>query len=318
MKILVVQIGKIGDTVLTTPLLHALSEGLPGARIDVLASHRGIAVLEGCPFVHRVILYRKNPLGLARALAAMRLGRYDMLIDPKDHFSRESALLARLCGARRSVGFNPPNRATFTHAIPSQDENYNLHAVDRNCAALRYLGIAHPASPRPRLIPDPELSKTVRDRFGPWDAKTMLLNVSAGDDCRLWTEEKWSEIAAWCIKRGLRVLVSFQPSHESIAQGIQRRNPAAALFYSSSIKEVIALLPSVSWVVTPDTAIVHIASAFNIPQVALFPPVAWNTLKFRPLSDVSVVVQPKEGEAVATIPVEEVIHAVERIMDAAC
>jgi ADP-heptose:LPS heptosyltransferase len=67
-------------------------------------------------------------------------------------------------------------------------------------------------------------------------------------------------------------------------------------------------------VVTPDTSVVHIASAFNVPQVALFPPVEWNLHKFRPLSDRSVVLQPSEGAPLASIRTEDVIEAMENLL----
>jgi ADP-heptose:LPS heptosyltransferase len=76
---------------------------------------------------------------------------------------------------------------------------------------------------------------------------------------------------------------------------------------------MVALAPLVNVVVTPDTSMVHIASAFNIPQIALFPSVEWNLRKFRPLSDSSIVIQPKPGEQLATIPVDDVVKALESI-----
>jgi ADP-heptose:LPS heptosyltransferase len=77
---------------------------------------------------------------------------------------------------------------------------------------------------------------------------------------------------------------------------------------------MMALVPQVCLVVTPDTSVVHIASAFNVPQVALFPPVEWNLNKFRPLSDSSIVLQPKEGETIAAIPVEVVVKAIHKTL----
>jgi ADP-heptose:LPS heptosyltransferase len=72
-------------------------------------------------------------------------------------------------------------------------------------------------------------------------------------------------------------------------------------------------MPLVNLVVTLDTSVVHIASAFDVPQIALFPDVEWNLKKFRPLSSLSVVVQPEKGEMVSTIPVERVIGEIEKL-----
>jgi heptosyltransferase III len=314
MKILVVQIGKIGDMVLTTPLFREIHRHFPGARVNALVSRRGAPVIRGNPNISKILVYRKDPLSLLFLLLKLRLTRYDFLIDPKDHFSTESALLARMSGANISIGFNKRGNKVFSRPLPAQEENYTMHAAARNLLPLTLMGISNSLSDRPELFPDPILQAGIRERSAVCNGKTILLNISTGDACRLWEEKKWCEVAEFCLKKGFHVLLSFQPKDAAMAGNIQKQQPAALLFHSASIRDVIALVPLVSLVVTPDTSIVHIASAFNIPQVALFPPVEWNLNKFRPLSDSSVVLQPKDGEAIAAIRAEDVIRAVETIM----
>jgi ADP-heptose:LPS heptosyltransferase len=313
MKILIVQIGKIGDTVLTTPLIRAIAENIPYVEIHVLLSRRGVPVVSGNPHVKKILLYRKDPLHLFATIARIRLGRYDVWVDPKDHYSTEGAVLARMSGVKKKIGFNAPGRRVFSQALPSQEENFSKHAALRNCAPLAFLGIPTTENIRPQLFPDPRLDAAIREEYGPWDGRTALLNISAGDACRLWDIAKWSVAAQWCLRRGLRVLISFQPSDGALARQLHELQPKTRLFHSSSIREMVALAPLVNVVVTPDTSMVHIASAFNIPQIALFPSVEWNLRKFRPLSDSSIVIQPKPGEQLATIPADDVVKALESI-----
>jgi ADP-heptose:LPS heptosyltransferase len=314
MKILIVQIGKIGDMVLTTPLIRGVAENIQDAEIHVLLSRRGLPVVLGNPHIKKTMLYRKDPAHLLALIAGIRFARYDMWIDPKDHYSTESAMLARLSGVKMKIGFNALQSRVFSHAIPSQQENFALHAVQRNYAPLKLLGSVIDPAARPQLFPDPNLSEAIRKEYGPWDKKTALLNISAGDACRFWDIDKWSETAGRCIERGLRMLISFQPSHKTMALQLQQLQPTARLFHSNSINDLIALVPMVQLVITPDTSVVHIASAFNIPQIALFPAVEWNLRKFRPLSDTSVVVQPRRGEALTTISAQNVTDALDCII----
>jgi heptosyltransferase III len=315
MKILVVQIGKIGDMVLTTPLFKAIKENMPGAQINALVAHRGTSIIMGNPRIHKIFVYRKDPFRLLFLLFKMRLIHYDFLIDPKDHFSTESAIIARMSRANVKVGFNAPGKKVFSHPLPAQEQNFSIHAAARNLLPLKSLGIAECPNPRPELFPDPFLQKKIKDHYALSDSITILLNLSAGDTGRLWEGRKWSAVAAFCLSKGFRVLISFQPSDALMASRIHEQQPKARLFHSKSIREIIALVPLVRLVVTPDTSIVHIASAFNVPQVALFPPVEWNLNKFRPLSDLSIVLQPKEGAAIATIGEGEVMDAVEKILN---
>jgi ADP-heptose:LPS heptosyltransferase len=311
MKILVVQIGKIGDMVLTTPLFRAIHQGFPGVQIHVLASHRGASVIRGSPRVKKIFIYRKDPLGLLFLLSTMRSTRYDFLIDPKDHFSTESAIIAKISRAEKKVGFNRPGKKVFSQPLPAQEENFVMHACARNLLPLQFLGIPDNFGIRPELFPDPLLQAKIRERYSLQDAKTILLNISTGDACRRWEIEKWSAVARQCLDKGFQVILSFLPSDAAMAQRVKELQPRALVFNSQSIGDMIALIPLVGLVVTPDTSIVHIASAFNVPQVALFPPVEWNLNKFRPLSDQSIVLQPKEGSAIASIRAQDVIAAID-------
>jgi ADP-heptose:LPS heptosyltransferase len=313
MKILIVQIGRIGDTVLTTPMFRAVADHLPGAAIHVLASPRGFPVLRGNPHIKKVIVYRKDPISLLFIFLRLRLAGYDWLIDPKDHPSREGALLARICRAKNKVGYNSEGGKTFSFGIPSQNENAALHAVTRNLACLGALGVSCNTDCRPELFPDARLARKIRDSFPQDAAKTVLLNISAGNASRYWIFEKWAQAAAFCLARGHRVLVAYQPSDSRPARALHDLQPGVILYHSSTIGEIIALMPLVNLVVTLDTSVVHIASAFDVPQIALFPDVEWNLKKFRPLSSLSVVVQPEKGEMVSTIPVERVIGEIEKL-----
>jgi ADP-heptose:LPS heptosyltransferase len=314
MKILIVQIGRIGDMVLTTPMFRAVANHIPGAELHVLASPRGFSVLKGNPHIKRVIVYRKDPFSLLFIFLRLRLAVYDWWIDPKDHPSREGALLARICRAKNKVGYNNEGEKTFSFGIPSHDENMALHAVVRNLACLSPLGMPPNADCRPDLFPDARLTKNIRDKFLSDDKKTGLLNISAGDASRYWPVEKWAKVAALFQERGLRVIIACQPSDGRMAAELQGLRPGVILYHSSTINEIIALMPLVNLVVTLDTSIVHIASAFDVPQIALFPDVEWNVIKFRPLSNLSVVLQPEKGEEVSTIPAERVIEEIEKIL----
>jgi ADP-heptose:LPS heptosyltransferase len=217
-----------------------------------------------------------------------------------------------MCRAKNKVGYNGEGAKIFSFGIPSQNQNAAVDAVTRNLACLKPLGVSCNAGCRPELFPDARLAKKIRDTFPQDAATTVLLNISAGDASRYWTFEKWAETAEFCLAGGCRVLVAFQPSDGKIARALHALQPGVVLYHSSTIGEIIALMPLVKLVVTLDTSVVHIASAFDVPQIALFPDVEWNLKKFRPLSSLSVVVQPEKGEAVSTIPAERVIGEIEK------
>ena len=99
-RILVSQLRRLGDVVLTTALLEDLRRAFPDATVDFLIGDRAAPLLEHHPLVSERLIYdRAHP---ARTWRAVRARRYDWFIDPQS--SPRTAPLtprsARSCPAR--------------------------------------------------------------------------------------------------------------------------------------------------------------------------------------------------------------------------
>ncbi|HEX9020653.1 MAG TPA: glycosyl transferase, partial [Nitrospirota bacterium] len=103
-RILVMRYRFIGDTVLTVPFLRNLREACPSALIDLMLEPFSGQVLEGCPYVDRIIPFelktihkysaasqRSGLSGYIHYLRLLRRERYDAVFVLKRSLS--SALL---------------------------------------------------------------------------------------------------------------------------------------------------------------------------------------------------------------------------------
>lgn len=321
MKIVVVQIGHYGDMALLTPVFRAFHHSYPEAAIHVLAARRNYRLICSHPLIDKLWIYDKKPLALLKLLWQLRRERFDWHIDPKDHLSRESSLLARFIGAEHRVGFNGGGKQYFTHPVPDADENNNrhLHCITRNLQALIPLGISPPATPpRPELFPEPEseffTEKYCRESFTNPRKKILLLNLSAGDPARYWKESSWAALLKHCADFPVNIVINAVASDKELAQRLATPYTNVFVFPSRSIMDAVSLVQRSAFVVTPDTAIIHIAAAFDVPCVALFNRLAWNFDKFYPLSVSSeALLPPSDSENLADIPPEEVYRALCRV-----
>ena len=245
MKILIIHLGRIGDMVLATPMFRAIAETFPNAEICVLASRHGATAIQDNPRLNKVYVFRKDPLAFLFLLVRLRLRRFDRWVDPKDHYSRVGALLARLSGVRNRVGYNRGVNTTFPVGIPSDQDNVRLHAVIRNLQVLSSLGIVGPQDSRPELFAHPGLTRSIRRRLPPRGGKTVLLNISAGNDERYWDRGNWASVAESCLARGFQVILTYKPSDGTAARDLNRRLPRIVRFDSASIRELIALMPAI-------------------------------------------------------------------------
>jgi ADP-heptose:LPS heptosyltransferase len=160
-RILVLKRDKLGDMLLTTPLLALLRRQLPDAAIEVLASDYNAWVLGGNPDVDRVWVYRRSRIGsgisvvgaLQQAILGTRLRfeRFDVAIAAQGESSPRATRRARWVGARRTIAYVEPGEpAVSDPLVPPVDG----HERDRMIGLLAPLGIAAPSVPPvPRFSP---------------------------------------------------------------------------------------------------------------------------------------------------------------------
>ncbi len=322
MKILVVQIGRYGDMILTTPLIQALREHYAESEIHVLASVRNHEILEHQSLVDVVHVYRKNLVDMMQSFHSLRSERFDILIDPKDHFSQESTFFSRVIRSEVSIGFNASNKKVFTYSVPEAAKNDAhdppLHAVDRNLQALAPLGVPiHNRRPRLEcsrvainasfdIVPKPKAHEL-----------TIVFNISAGQAERSWQASKWVTLGRTLKRPGRRVVIlAAPPEHETAKKIVQDIGWDKVIpFYAENIHDTVAMISRADLLVTPDSAPVHIASAFDVPCVALYNGVLWNLYKFYPLSTLHAVAQPdiSAGE-IGDIASETIIPLVDSVL----
>jgi heptosyltransferase-3 len=148
MKILLVKRDKIGDMLLTTPLLTHLRRALPDAQIDVLANDYNAWVAQHHPAVDRMWIYPRTrhdgrlrwPALMAQLSqrAALRRNRYDVAIAANGDPSPRAVTRALAVMAGRTIAYVDASsrRAPRLTSLPSCGND--VHEIER------LLGLAAP------------------------------------------------------------------------------------------------------------------------------------------------------------------------------
>jgi ADP-heptose:LPS heptosyltransferase len=309
MKFLIVQLGRIGDMILMTPAFRALKEKFPDSEIYALAGRKNYKVLENNPNIEITFVHDKSPLKLTQNIYKIRKLGLDYWIDPRDHDSRESRLLAQLISANKKIGFNLPGTAVFDISLPEAERA--LHHVEIGLNALKPLGInINGKLPRPELFPNDDsesyadfvLSENEIDDF-------IMLNISASNENKMWPNKKWTEFIKKSDFRGLPVLITNAPAEEERAESLRHKCDYIYRFKSRNVADVFSLAKRSKLVITPDTSVVHIAAAFNKPCFALYSGMEKYYNKFYPLSDKFEAVKADKGdEGISTIKVNKAVE----------
>jgi ADP-heptose:LPS heptosyltransferase len=300
---------KLGDCVLLTPLVRNLRQAFPDLEIHLIAFSRASAnFFMNDPAVTAVHLVKKQP---RRYFREVLWRKFDLLFNTKDHPSTHFLLQSALIRARFKVGHkNPFHEGLYDRLL---DLEFHSHMAAKNCALLPLLGVtAETEACRPSLCAMP-VSEELTAFLGEIGASAPIgVNLSAGQPNRLWMEAKWQAL----LERfpGERFVVLSGPEDVDAKRRLEARcknviasPPTRNLYEASRIVSKLRLL------VTPDTSMVHVASATGTPVAGLYREAPQDISRFGPYAIPFEIVISPTGE-VSGIEPGEVASAVRRLM----
>ena len=294
MNILLLQLKRIGDLILTTPAIAALREKYPDASISLVVSAAVKELLPAIPGIDKVYEVR-GKTDDALDWIALSLGKFEYCLD----FTRNdrSAFLTFLSGARKRITADHPQLRTKLRA-----RSYNelvdapvgfLHTVDYHLALLKPLGIDNASRAIQLRLPDETVA----------DADALLRATGIGDDfvCfhprsaraeKFWEPRRWAEAIDHCAaETGMTCVLTGGRSSVEQAQITAIKTAAGSqpidLSGKTTLLTLAALVRKARLLVTVDSAPMHFAAAWDTPQVVLFGPT--NPFHWHPRSESAIV-----------------------------
>jgi heptosyltransferase-3 len=275
--ILVVVTRRIGDVLLTTPLMRSLKSAWPGAAVDCLVFEGTEGVVAGNPDLRNILTVPLRPTRRQHLRLWLRIARrYDLALSalPSDR----PTLYAALAG-RRSAGLALPGpkhawkRALLTSWTYLADRTD--HAVASVLHLARLLGIeAQPAVVASWSKGDEQALAAALPSSS--STRYAVLHVYPKFRYKQWTAQGWSELAAWLGAQGLRIVVTGgnTPDELAYAEALMRSFPAGTVNLCGrlSFPQVACLISRAALYVGPDTGTTHLAAATGTPTIALFGP----------------------------------------------
>jgi ADP-heptose:LPS heptosyltransferase len=322
-KTLLIRLRSIGDTVLMTPALGALKAWRPDIEVTVLSEPLSAPLIESHPLVDKLIVVERSLPSRARLISELRRKRFDVAFNM--HGGTTATLIARLSGARHSVGYAAYGLSRLLSArAPAPDlvlGRAGIHSVEQQLALLHWAGVPWP-DPVPRLalqIP-PEAETSIRRRLNEagLDKEYAVLAPAAAFESKRWRAEGFAAAARYLGERwNLRCAVIAGPAQEDLAREVAARAGAAArAVVGLDLKEVAALTSLSRLFVGNDSGPMHMAAAVRRPVVALFgssDPRVWH-----PWADSPYRIVGRQAGAAAcdikNIPDEDVIAAIDEVM----
>lgn len=281
-RILVVRTDRIGDVLLSTPVLSGLRAHCPGAYLAMLVSPYAREVVEGHPALNAVLEDDRTGRhrgigGFLRLVRHIRAHRFDAAVVL--HSTWRLALLSVLAGIPIRVGagyrvYGP----LFNFRVYEHRKDAKRHEVEYNLRMIEALGV--PASSR---LPHITLTTQDRDRaealWRGWairsDERVAALHPGSGGSAREWPPASFAALGDRLTEDGVRVIITGGPDERALVDEVVKRMRTAPLTLAGEtrIKELAAVLDACDVCVANSTGPLHLAAAVGTPAVALFCPI---------------------------------------------
>ncbi|MFA4982566.1 MAG: lipopolysaccharide heptosyltransferase II [Candidatus Omnitrophota bacterium] len=278
-KILIVRLDRIGDVILSTPVIKALRDAYPDSRIAFMASPHAREILEGNPYLDEVIIYdklgkQKGLIGNLKFIAKLRRKKFDIAIAL--HPTARTHQVISMAGIPERIGYDKKLGFLLTKRMPHTKQFGLKHEIEYALDMLRYIGV----EPKERALYmplSPECAERVRsmlDKYGVKDAdKIAVINPSASCPSKRWSAERFAKVADELIeKRGMKVIM-ISSKADAIYAGRTAsfmNKPCINLLGKTSIGDLAGILSRARILISNDSGPVHIACAVGTPAVVIF------------------------------------------------
>jgi ADP-heptose:LPS heptosyltransferase len=277
-RVLVVRLDeRVGNQLLTTPLLRALKLGLPASEIHLLAPRQGHLV--ACPHVDRAILWQKRdafraPVRFVKGLFALRRARYDVVIEAGhwSSFSLTASVVARFVSTRRGAVVGHDRGAAdhfLSHPVPHDPSV--VSEVPAKLELIRPFGFpARGLEPETGLGQEEGASAdTLLGSLGLGGKPLAVVNPGARFADRRWSPSSYAAVCRGLSSRGFAPLVVWGPGEDTLAREIAA-GAGVVLAPATGLGLLAALMRRARLVVSNNSGPMHLAVALGRPTVGVF------------------------------------------------
>lgn len=273
-KVLLIRFSSIGDIVLTTPVVRAIKQQMPGVTLHVATKQSYASLYEANPHVDQVFALEDSLLDL---VAQLRKERYDFVVDL--HNNLRTRIIKTLL-MRPSAAFPKLNKEKYWMVRFKKDILPRVHIVERYFEAAKPLGVKNDGLGLEYYIRQPYPSDQLPN---PWNKGYIAFAIGAQHATKRLPVERLIEVCA-AQKRPIILLGGKEEYNDGVqvADALQFSGPPILnLCGQLSLDQSADLVRQSEWVISHDTGLMHIAAAFHkrirvfwgstIPEFGMYP-----------------------------------------------
>lgn len=259
-RILLIRPDRMGDLVVSLPAARNIKDAYPRADMDIMVSPALAGLARKTGLFSDVLEFG----GFWRSVSAVRLKRYDIVIDLVFDYTARTALLARASGAAKTIGFACGGRGVLFSAAASGSGCAGRTMCD---TVSSLLGLV-PAL-RVHTVPEFPLQGVRRP-----EALTIGIHPGGHFPSQRWPAARFAGLASLCLRElNARVVLIGGERDRSSLEEIRAalNDPAVEVLYPATefLPEAIA---GCSLLVCNNSGPLHLAAALGVPTVSVMGP----------------------------------------------
>lgn len=321
-KVLIFKHDYIGDMILATSCFNVLKQVKPDIRIDVVASDKSFPLLVCDSRLTKRYEYRDSLKGMIALVREARQVGYDMILCLTFSSRTKDGLLSNLIA---------PNAIKVTIADEGRENLYkrlfNLQVkVEDNQFTQQYAnvlikGFGLPLTDddiRPSVEPCAESFEKVKAFLSERGvSEFLLLNISGRLAVKQWGRANAERFLSAFFERqsDLAVVMTETPDVADDVAFLKRRFAQERLFsFKGTILDVAALASKARLVITPDSALSHLAATYQRPVIALCSPVTYSK-HWRPYKTEVILLHAPKDMGIEKISPDDVLRAAQTMLE---
>ncbi len=275
-KILVIRNDALGDMLITMPAIALLKKAATHAEIHVLASKKSFRLLENDSNVDNLHIAEEGKLSFFKQMLTLRKEKFDVIISTIYVGITKQGFIANIIGGRKA----------FKSLLYSGEEKYTYYNFQSKTAEKQiamwekmYAQFAETfalSTNVDKVIPYLQTSesdkKTLNILLEELDLKYkeyLVVNLSAGQERNKIVKEDYVEILDILHRFfNKKIVLIHMPSENDLADNVKKEYTIA--LPKSDILTIAELIRNSILCVSPDTGIVHLASAVRTPTIGIF------------------------------------------------
>ncbi|MCK5543241.1 MAG: lipopolysaccharide heptosyltransferase II [Desulfobacterales bacterium] len=330
MKILLVNLSFLGDTILSTPVIAGLKQIFPESKISVLTTPVSCPLVENDPYVEEVIIYDKRKkdkglLNLIKKARQIKAKNFDKVYSL--HRSHRTSFLLFLTRIPERIGFKDA-KLSFLYT-EQRNKKFNGHAAIRNLSLLFNDAQEDSFNKDLRLF-EPEF-QSVSNYVKNIAKEYIVMAPGSAWKTKQWHWQGYLKVADYYIKQGLNIILIGGKDDMKICNKIKEKADVINFSGKIPLSDTLYIMKRAKLLICNDSMSLHMASAFKTPTVAVFCATSpefgfgpWQNVKSRVVQEETLECKPcrRHGstkcpngtEACMSLSAEKIIQACKELL----